>query len=87
VWSGNILLVSPIEIIRLRPYFGTGFGVYRQSLGTESETSFATLPGFGVFLRLAGPIHGRIDYRAIRLKGEALQLNQKRFYGGVTLKF
>lgn len=85
VWSGNILLVSPIELIRLRPYFATGFGVYRQTLASESELSFATTPGFGVFLRLAGPIHGRIDYRVFRLRGAPLQGNQKRFYAGLTL--
>ncbi len=86
VWSGNILLVSPIELIRLRPYFATGFGLYRQTLASESELSFATTPGFGVFLRLAGPLYGRVDYRVFRLRGNPLQGNQKRFYAGLTFK-
>lgn len=87
VWSGNVLLVSPIELIRLRPYFATGFGIYRQALGTTSEVSFATTPGFGVFLRLSGPLHGRLDYRVIKLRGEPLQGEQRRFYVGMTFRF
>jgi hypothetical protein len=87
VWSGNILLVSPIEVIRLRPYFATGFGIYRQALGAASEVSFATTPGFGVFLRLGGPLHGRLDYRVIKLRGEPLQGDQRRFYAGMTFRF
>jgi hypothetical protein len=87
IWSGSVLLVSPIEVIRLRPYFATGFGFYRQAMGAESETSFTTLPGFGVFLRLGGPIHGRFDYRVVKLRGEPLQGSQKRYYAGMTLRF
>jgi hypothetical protein len=87
VWSGSVLLISPIEIVRLRPYFATGFGFYRQSLGTASETSFATLPGFGVFLRLGGPLHARVDYRVIKLRGEPLQGGQRRYYAGMTFRF
>jgi hypothetical protein len=87
IWSGSVLLISPIEIIRLRPYFATGFGFYRQSIGGVSESSFTTLPGFGVFLRLGGPIHGRLDYRVVKLRGEPLQGDQKRFYAGLTLRF
>jgi hypothetical protein len=87
VWSGNILLVLPVEVVRLKPYLATGFGVYRQLAADASETSFCTLPGFGTYIRLAGPLHGRIEYRFIRLRGSPLQGNQRRFYGGLTLKF
>jgi hypothetical protein len=87
IWSGSVLLISPIEIIRLRPYFATGFGLYRQAIGPASETSFATLPGFGVFLRLGGPLHGRVDYRVVKLRGEPLQGEQRRFYAGLTIRF
>lgn len=87
IWSGNIVLISPLEFARLRPYLASGFGVYRQNLADRSETSFATLPGFGTFLRLGGGFHGRIDYRIIRLRGQPLQTDQKRIYVGVTLRF
>lgn len=86
VWSGNILIVSPFEILRVRPYFATGFGIYQQTRALESERSFATLPGFGAFLRLGGPVHGRLDYRVIRLRGDPLQDGQKRFYAGLTFR-
>ncbi len=86
-WTGNVLIVSPVEIVRLRPYFATGFGVYRQAFASASELSFATTPGFGTFLRLSGPLHGRFEYRMIRLRGDPLQANQKRFYAGLTLRF
>jgi hypothetical protein len=87
IWSGNVLIISPVEIVRLRPYFATGFGIYRQALASASELSFTTTPGFGTFLRLSGPLHGRIEYRMIRLRGDPLQANQKRFYAGLTIRF
>ena len=87
IWSGNILLVLPVEVVRLRPYLATGFGFYRQIAADASETSFCTLPGFGTYLRLGGPLHARIEYRFIRLRGNPLQQDQRRFYGGLTLKF
>jgi hypothetical protein len=85
--SGSLVLTSPVEFLRLRPYFVTGFGIYRQVKDLERETSLAALGGFGVFLRLGGPIHGRFDYRAIRLQGSPMQTGQKRFYAGLTLRF
>jgi hypothetical protein len=86
-WTGNVLIVSPLEIVRLRPYFATGFGIYRQALASASEFSFVTSPGLGTFLRLSGPLHGRFEYRSIRLRGDPLQANQKRFYAGLTIRF
>jgi hypothetical protein len=87
MWSGSLLLTLPAEILRLKPYFVIGVGFYRQSFESISETSLSTQQGFGTFLRLAGPAHLRLDYRAIQLKGDPLQENQKRFYGGITLRF
>ena len=85
--SGNLLIVSPAEILRLRPYFVAGLGLYRQSLESARETSIGTTEGLGVFLRLAGPLHARLDYRTIQLRGNPLEENQKRFYGGLSLRF
>ncbi len=87
IWSGNILLVLPVEVVRLKPYLATGFGFYRQIAADASVSSFCTLPGFGTFIRLGGPLHARIEYRFIRLRGNVLQQDQRRFYGGLTLKF
>jgi len=85
--SGSLVVISPVEFVRLRPYFATGFGFYRQARALERETSVAALGGFGVFLRLGGPLHGRFDYRAIRLEGAPLQGEQRRIYAGLTLRF
>ena len=85
--SGSVVIMSPFEVARLRPYFTTGFGVYRQSVAASRRTSFATLEGFGVFLRLGGPVHGRFDYRFLQLRGDPLEGKQKRFYVGLTLRF
>jgi hypothetical protein len=87
IWSGNVVIASPVTVVRLRPYFVLGLGMYRQTFAETQETSLATSQGFGVFVHLTGPAHLRLDYRAIQLQGKPLQENQKRFYGGLTLRF
>lgn len=87
MWSGNLLLTSPIAVVRLRPYLVFGMGMYRQSFLEESETSLATSRGLGLYVHLSGPARLRFDYRAIQLQGDPLQEHQKRFYGGLTLQF
>lgn len=87
LWSGNVLLVSPVPFAGFRPYVAAGFGYYRQRLETAEESAFATSQGFGTFLGFGGPLHLRFDYRLIRLQGEPLQEDQKRFYGGLSLRF
>ncbi len=85
--SGSLVLVAPFELIRVRPYFVTGFGIFRQKKDFDTETSMATMEGFGLFLRLGGPLHGRFDYRILQLQGTPLQEKQKRMYAGLTLRF
>jgi len=87
LWSGNLLLTSPIEVLRLRPYLVFGLGMYRQSFAEARETSLATARGLGVYVHLSGPANVRLDYRRISLQGDPLQEGQKRFYGGLTLRF
>ncbi len=87
IWSGNLLLTSPVSVVRLRPYLVFGFGMYRQSFLEARETSLATSQGFGLFVHLSGPANLRLDYRAIQLQGAPLQEAQKRFYAGLTLRF
>ena len=86
-WSGNLLFVSPISVLRLRPYLVMGLGMYRQSFLQVQESSLATSQGFGVYLHLTGPTNLRFDYRTIQLQGDPLQEGQKRFYTGLTLRF
>ena len=87
IWSGNLLIVSPVSVLRLRPYFVMGLGMYRQSFLQVQESSLATSQGFGVYLHLTGPVNLRFDYRTIQLQGDPLQEGQKRFYTGLTLRF
>jgi len=87
IWSGNLLLTSPIAVLRLRPYLVFGMGMYRQSFLEVQETSLATSRGLGLYLQVSGAVNLRFDYRAIRLQGNPLQEGQKRFYGGLTLRF
>lgn len=84
--SGSLVLSLPVEVVRFRPYFATGFGFYRQKLAGDQETSFASPVGFGTYFRLGGPAHLRLDYRTIVLRGDPLQEKQKRFYAGISLK-
>jgi len=85
--GGSLVLIAPFELIRARPYFVTGFGIYRQKKDFDNETSLAAMEGFGFFLRLGGPVHGRFDYRILQLRGTPLQEKQKRIYVGLTLRF
>lgn len=87
IWSGNLLLTSPISVLRLRPYLVFGMGMYRQSFLEVQETSLATTRGLGLYLQVSGAANLRFDYRAIQLQGDPLQEGQKRFYGGLTLRF
>jgi opacity protein-like surface antigen len=84
---GNVLLQTPFTIFGFQPYGTVGAGVYHESLGTRSETSFGMNTGGGVKVSLAGPIRLRVDYRVIRLGDGALYSPAHRVYAGVNLKF
>jgi hypothetical protein len=84
---GNILLQTPFAIRGFQPYFTTGGGVFREGLGTVSETSFAANTGGGVKISLAGPLRARLDYRVFRLRGTPLFDTVHRVYAGVNIKF
>ena len=84
---GNVYVQTPIAILGLRPYFTTGGGVYREKLGTLSETGFALNSGGGVKVSLLGPVRARFDYRIFRLRGEPLHDTVHRFYAGLNLSF
>jgi hypothetical protein len=84
---GNVYVQTPIAILGLRPYFTTGGGVYREKLGTVSETGFALNSGGGVKVSLLGPVRARVDYRVFRLRGEPMHDTVHRFYAGLNLSF
>ena len=84
---GNVLLQTPVPIHRFQPYFTTGGGMYRERLGTESETNFGINNGGGVKITLAGPLRVRLDYRLFTLRGSARVSPVHRFYAGINLNF
>ena len=84
---GNVLLQAPVPILGLQPYFTTGGGVYRERLGTISETQVGMNTGGGVKISLLGPIRARLDYRVFKLRGEPLHSTVHRLYAGLNLSF
>jgi hypothetical protein len=84
---GNVLLQTPFAVFGMQPYFTTGGGVYRETLGTLSETQFGVNTGGGVKVSLLGPVRARIDYRVFHLRGEPLHDTVHRVYAGLNLRF
>ena len=84
---GNLLLQTPVAIFGFQPYFTTGGGVYRETLGIHQETGVGTNVGGGVKVSLAGPLRLRVDYRAFKLGSGALNSPAHRVYAGLNLSF
>jgi opacity protein-like surface antigen len=84
---GNVLLQSPIAFMGVQPYFTTGGGLFRETLGTHRETNVGLNSGGGVKVALAGPIRLRVDYRVLKLGDGALYSPAHRIYAGLNLKF
>lgn len=84
---GNVLVQTPVEFLRMQPYFTTGAGLYRERLGNRSDTGFGLNTGGGVKITLAGPLRARLDYRVFRLGGDALASPAHRVYAGLNLRF
>lgn len=86
-YMANGFVQNPIPISGLTFYGIAGAGLYRETLGDDSQTSVATNIGGGVKIDLAGPLQLRLDYRVFVLQGEALAKKPQRLYAGVNLKF
>lgn len=84
---GNVLIQTPFAIAGFQPYFTTGAGVYRESLGDFSETNFGINNGGGVKISLIGPLRARVDYRVFSLRGSPIEDTVQRFYVGLNVKF
>ena len=85
--SANGLLQTPVPILGLQPYVTAGAGIFRERVGTSTDTSIAPNVGGGVKVNLAGPLRLRVDYRAFRLGGGARYSPSHRVYVGLNLKF
>ena len=84
---GNVVLQTPVALMGFQPYFTTGGGLYRETLGTRQETQFGVNTGGGVKISLAGPLRARVDYRVFKLRGEPLHDLVHRVYAGLNLTF
>jgi hypothetical protein len=85
--TGSILLQTPGEISGFQPYLIAGAGLYRERLGTHTDTSLTTSTGGGVKITLVGPVRLRVDYRVFKLGSGALYSPAHRIYAGLNLKF
>jgi len=83
---GNVLLQTPVAFFGVQPYFTTGGGLYRETLGTHTDTSIGFNTGGGVKVSLIGPIRLRVDYRVFKLGSGALNSPAHRVYAGLNLK-
>jgi hypothetical protein len=84
---GNVLLQTPLPIHGIQPYFTSGAGIYRERLGTQSETNFGVNNGGGVKISLVGPLRVRLDYRVFTLRGSPRASPVHRLYAGANLAF
>ncbi len=87
VGSANGLLQTPMAIFGFQPYVTAGGGIYRERLGSSTQTSVAPNVGGGVKISLAGPLRLRVDYRAFKLGNGARYSPSHRIYAGLNLKF
>lgn len=83
----NGLAQTPFPIGGMQFYGTAGGGLYRETLGDLSETSFGMNIGGGVKMSLVGPLRLRLDYRVFTLKGSPLHPRPQRLYAGLNLKF
>jgi hypothetical protein len=82
---GNVLVQTPSS--KRQIYFTAGAGLFRETTGTQSASSYGTNVGGGVKLKLAGPLRLRLDYRVFTLHGDARYPNPQRFYAGLNVSF
>ncbi len=83
-FTASALVAPPIGM--LTPYGGVGFGLFRQSDPTRSDTGKLRCFILGAKLNL-GPVLLRADYRSINLSGEPLLPAGSRYYLGAAIRF
>ena len=83
-WMFNGLVQTPT---RTQLYLTAGGGLYRERVGTETETSIGTNIGGGLKIPLFGPFRLRVDYRIFTLRGQPISKTPQRFYAGANLRF
>lgn len=79
------LVLAP-EVGRLKPYGGLGFGLFRQTLGSDADTGRLRAFVLGVKATL-GVVVLRLDYRRIDLTGDPLLDIETRLALGAGISF
>ena len=83
-FTGSALLAPPLG--PLVPYGGVGIGIFRQTIGTESDTGTVRCFVVGLKLKL-GLAVVKGEYRRIDLSGEPLLDMDKRISFGAGISF
>lgn len=84
-FTGSALLAPPLGI--LVPYGGLGVGVFRQTLGTQSDTGTLKCLVLGAKLKLGPLLIVKGEYRRFDLSGEPLLAMDRRVSVGAGLSF
>jgi hypothetical protein len=84
-FTGSALIAPPIG--PLRPYGGFGVGLFRQSIGTLSDTGTLSCFVLGLKLHLGGVLVIKGDYRHFNLSGDASMPLDHRYALGVGVSF
>ena len=84
-FTGSALIAPPVGI--LIPYGGVGVGVFRQTLGGDSDTGTLKCLVLGAKLKLGPLLIVKGEYRRFDLSGEPLLPMDKRISVGAGLSF
>jgi hypothetical protein len=74
---------------RVQFYGGLGAALYRETLGTQSNTNYGLCAEGGITVGVTGPLRVRVDYRVMALHGplDGDATNRHRIYLGALVKF
>jgi len=84
-FTGSALIAPPVGI--LIPYGGLGVGVFRQTLGGDSDTGTLKCLVLGAKLKLGPLLIVKGEFRRFTLSGEPLLPMDKRISVGAGLSF
>lgn len=83
-FTGSVLLAPPVAF--LTPYGGLGIGLFRQTLGTLSDTGVLRASILGAKVK-AGLLVVKVEYRRLSLSGTPLIAMDHRVSAGAGISF
>ena len=84
-FMGSALLAPPVGIFT--PYGGLGIGLFRQSLGTLSDTGVVRALVLGVKVKVGPVVVVKGEYRRLTLSGNPLLEMTHRISAGAGIAF